>query len=433
MIREAPWHRFGSHAAAVLAVALALLVATPAGAPMVSKAVLKSFFIASPGNTATDPHATDVEVLLTYTAGLAGMPSEAGTTTGLYLYDDRGEPLTSGTGEVVCALCLFASGGAAPRRLSISIDDLILARGGFASGNQAQTGFVVLDVFDDADHLTAEVRIRTTTATPGQPHVVATQPRDVLEDCHQAGDAPKLFVLSTLDGINDWGLSDWAIFNGTYTGGIGNVPSGGGAILEVYLFDEDGSPSGGQTPVCAPCSYPLGNGGMMGPPRNVALRFPPTPTASGDGFAVLRVAGADPSAVVLEETKVDSIPGVTPTLLVTSSRNLEPLVPQASTTAVGEPDVPGAALALRGSPNPSGGAMTFDFDLVRATTIDLDVFDAAGRRVASVASGPRSAGHHELRWNRRDAAGGMLPAGVYYGLLRAGDGSRITRVVFLPE
>lgn len=433
MIRQTLSHRFGSHVAAVFAVSLAMLLATPAGAPILSKAVLKSFFIASPGNTATDPHATDVEILLTYTAGLAGMPSEAGTTTRLYLYDDEGEPLTSGTGQVVCAPCVFASGGAAPRRMTISVDDLILARGGFSSGNQAQAGFVVLDIFDDADHLTAEVSIRTTTGASGQPRVVAMQPRDVLEDCYQAGDAPKLFVLSKLDGVTDWNVGDWAIFNGTYLGGIGNVPAGAGATLEVYLFDEDGSPSGGQTPVCAPCSYPLGNGGTMGAPRNVALRFPPTPTASGQGFAVIRVAGADPSAVVLEETKVDSIPGVTPTLLVTSSRNLEPLVSPATTAEVGEPDVPGAALALRGSPNPSGGAMTFDFDLVRTTTIDLDVFDAAGRRVASVVSGTRSAGHHELRWNRRDGEGAALPAGVYYGRLRAGDGSRITRVVFLPE
>lgn len=425
--------RLGSRAVALVATALALLLATPAGAPIVSRSTLKSFFLASAGSTATDPHATDVEIRLTYTAGLAGLPSGSGTTTALYLYDDQGEPLLSGTGQVVCAPCLFASGGADPRRSRISVDDLILARGGFASGNQAQAGFLVLDVFDDADHLTAEVRIHTTTGAAGQPHTTVVHPRDVLEDCHEIGDEPRVYVESNLDGITDWSVGDWVIFNGTYLGGIGNVPPGSGATLEVYLFDEDGSPSGGQTPVCAPCSYPLGNGGVPGPPRNVALRFPPTPTSSGAGFAVVRVAGADPSAVVLEETQVDSIPGVTPILKVTASRHLESLVPQAGTTAVSLPDVPGAALALRASPNPSGGAMTFAFELERATSIDLDVFDAAGRRVASVASGPRSAGRHELRWNRRDVSGGPLPAGVYYGLLRAGDGSRITRVVFLPE
>jgi flagellar hook assembly protein FlgD len=77
--------------------------------------------------------------------------------------------------------------------------------------------------------------------------------------------------------------------------------------------------------------------------------------------------------------------------------------------------------------------MTFAFDLVRATTIDLDVFDTTGRRVATVDSGPRQAGHHELRWNRRDASGNSLAAGVYYGRLRASDGSRITRLVLLPK
>jgi hypothetical protein len=148
---------------------------------------------------------------------------------------------------------------------------------------------------------------------------------------------------------------------------------------------------------------------------------------------VFRVAGADPSAVLLEQTDVDSIPGAIPTLVVTNSRLLEPIPPPATTLAVGGSDVPGLALALRSSPNPAGAGMTFSFDLARATTIDLEVFDTAGRRVATVDSGSRPAGHHELRWNRRDGSGKALSAGVYYGRLRAGDGSRVTRLVFLPQ
>ena len=436
MLRNPLSHRLGPRVAAILAIGVALLIGTPAGAPKVDRSVLKGYFKDAPGKTASQPYTSDTEILLTYTAGLAGMASGAGTTTALYLYATSGEPLTSGTGEIVCAPCVFqnGTGGSTPRRRSIVVDDLIMAHGGFGSSSQAKQGFVVLDVTGNADHLAAEVRIHTTIGTPGQPTIVPIQPKDILDTYLETGAQPSLFVMSKLNGISDWDVSDWAIFSATYLGGIGSMPAGGGATLEVYRFNDDGSPSGGlASPVCAPCTYALGSGGTTGAPHNVELRFPPTPTASGEGFAVFRVSGADPSAVVLEQTDVDSIPGAIPVVLITSSRQLVPLGPLTVALAVNEPDVPGVALALHSSPNPAAGEMTFAFDLVRATTIDLDVFDAAGRRVATVGSGSRAAGHHELRWNRRDDHGNSLAAGVYYGRLRASDGSRVTRLVFLPE
>ena len=434
MLRRILPHRAGPRVAVLLGVGAALVAATPAGAPILNRSVLKSFFIAGPGTTANQPRATDTEILLTYTAGLAGMTSGSGAATALFLFDGNGEPLTSGTGEVVCAPCLYQTGGTAPRRTTIVIDDLIMAHGGFGTSQQTKQGFVVFDTNGDADHLTALVRIKTTTGTPGQPSIVPVLPADVLKDYFETSVQPRAFVASKLDGITDWNAGDWSVFHATYMGGIGSLPAGGGATLEVYLFNDDGTPKGGiPSPVCAPCTYALGSGGTSGAPRNVDLRFPLSPTASGEGFAVFRVAGADPSAVVLEQTDVDSIPGVIPSVLVARSHALDALGPPNANVAVSEPDMPGAALVLRGSPNPTAGGMTFAFDLAHATTVDLLVFDAAGRRIATVGSGVRAAGHHEVRWDRRDDAGNSLAAGVYYGRLRASDGSRITRLVFLPE
>ncbi len=433
MLRRILPHRAGPRVVVLLGIGAALLAGTPAGAPIVNRSVLKSFYSASPGTTGSQPRTIDSEILLTYTAGLAGMTSGSGAATALFLFDTNGEPLTSGTGEVVCAPCLYQTGGTAPRRTSILIDDLIMAHGGFGTSGQTKQGFAVMDATGDADQLTAMVRIKTTTGTPGQPSIVPILPADVLKDFFEASVQPRVFVASKLDGITDWNVGDWAIFHATYLGGIGSMPAGGGASLEVYLFNDDGTPKGGSTsPQCAPCTYALGSGGTSGA-RNVDLRFPASPTASGDGFAVFRVAGADPSAVVIEQTDVDSIPGAIPTVLVVRSHALDALDPPAGSVAANEPDVQGAALALRGSPNPSAGGMMFAFDLASATTVDLEVFDAAGRRIATVGSGVRAAGHHEVRWDRRDDAGNSLAAGIYYGRLRAGDGSRITRLVFLPE
>src|SRR5687767_2289324 len=98
-------HRFSSRLAAILATGLGVLLATPAGAPIVPRSVLKSFFAESPGKT-VQARATDTEILLTYAAGLAELPSGSGASTALHLYDAGGEPLLSSTGEIVCAPCV---------------------------------------------------------------------------------------------------------------------------------------------------------------------------------------------------------------------------------------------------------------------------------------------------------------------------------------
>jgi hypothetical protein len=63
------------------------------------------------------------------------------------------------------------------------------------------------------------------------------------------------------------------------------------------------------------------------------------------------------------------------------------------------------------SPNPvvRGGAAALSFSLpMRAASARLLVFDAAGRRVATLLDGPAEAGPHSARW---DASG--VPSGVY--------------------
>jgi len=438
-MRFAPVNRLVSRSTMLLTFGGAMLLGTwRDAAAILPRAVLKSYFKESPGSTATQATAFDTKIQLTYTGGLVGTAAPSAATTALYLYDASGEPLTSGTGAVVCAPCTFESGigGSAPRRRTIAIEDLIMAAGGFGSTPKPREGFAVLDVTGDHDHLTAGVQVLSGHGTPGQPQTLAKVPRSVLKDFFERGDQPTQYTVPKLDGIDDWDVGDWAIFSATYLGGIGGVEPGTGATLEAYWFDENGAPmtNGTGTPVCAPCTYALGNGGGSAP-RNVDLRFPPTPTSSGAGFAILRVAGADPSSVVIEETDMDSVMfGAVPMVLVTAGRLLDsPFLEQSGTTAVHAPDVVGAALSLRGSPNPTAAGVAFTFELERAAHVDLDVFDAAGRRVTTVASGWRTAGAHEVRWDRRDAAGQVTAAGIYYGRLRAGDGSRVTRLVFLPK
>jgi hypothetical protein len=85
------------------------------------------------------------------------------------------------------------------------------------------------------------------------------------------------------------------------------------------------------------------------------------------------------------------------------------------------------ALALAVYPNPSAGVVTLRF-----TTPDgparLDVFDALGRRVATLSDGPLGADAHVVSWTPSPAA-----AGAYVVRLAAGGTVATQRLTLLPR
>ena len=64
-------------------------------------------------------------------------------------------------------------------------------------------------------------------------------------------------------------------------------------------------------------------------------------------------------------------------------------------------------------PNPSARIVTLRFTLPRAMRARLEIVDASGRRVRSVAFGILSGGDHAWRWDGRDDGGMRVPNGVY--------------------
>ncbi len=77
-----------------------------------------------------------------------------------------------------------------------------------------------------------------------------------------------------------------------------------------------------------------------------------------------------------------------------------------------------AALALeRPRPNPARGVTTLAFTLPDAGDVDLDLYDALGRRVATLVQGAFAPGRHEASW-----AASSLPPGLYLAVLRSPGG-----------
>jgi hypothetical protein len=92
------------------------------------------------------------------------------------------------------------------------------------------------------------------------------------------------------------------------------------------------------------------------------------------------------------------------------------------------PDIsaaPGASPArpaLVGSyPNPFNPSTTIVLELAAPAAVDLDILDARGRRIRTLAAGLElGAGRHRVAWDGRDAQGRAAPAGVYRCRLAAG-------------
>ena len=91
-----------------------------------------------------------------------------------------------------------------------------------------------------------------------------------------------------------------------------------------------------------------------------------------------------------------------------------------------EPALP-ATFALHANyPNPFNPSTTFAFDLSEPAEVRLVVYDALGRKVATVVSRSLLAGRHEYTWDA-----GHLPSGVYVYRLEAGEYREMRRMVLV--
>jgi hypothetical protein len=83
------------------------------------------------------------------------------------------------------------------------------------------------------------------------------------------------------------------------------------------------------------------------------------------------------------------------------------------------------------APNPFRPGTRFRFALAERGRVELELFDAGGRTVRTLASGTWEAGEHALEWDGRDEGGRAVPSGTYFARLSAGGrtlGHRVVRI-----
>ena len=98
----------------------------------------------------------------------------------------------------------------------------------------------------------------------------------------------------------------------------------------------------------------------------------------------------------------------------------------ALTHSEAEADLPEALTLAPNYPNPFNPTTTIRFGLPQAETVQLEVFDLLGQRVAVLADGPHPAGYHEVRWHAL-----RMSSGVYIYVLRTGSQTRTGRMLLV--
>ncbi|MFO7637824.1 MAG: FlgD immunoglobulin-like domain containing protein [bacterium] len=83
-------------------------------------------------------------------------------------------------------------------------------------------------------------------------------------------------------------------------------------------------------------------------------------------------------------------------------------------------------------PNPAPGRASIRYALGAAGPVSLAVHDITGRRVRTLAAGPRPTGRHAVDWRGDDDAGRALANGVYLCRFAAGE-TRTTRKLILAR
>ena len=84
-------------------------------------------------------------------------------------------------------------------------------------------------------------------------------------------------------------------------------------------------------------------------------------------------------------------------------------------------ELPAGQMLIGSDPNPFSGITHIRYRLEESTPVRLQIFDASGRVMATLADGVMEAGLHTNSWDGTDINNRRVPAGVYFYRLEAGN------------
>ena len=260
------------------------------------------------GTTNSTQYTFDHAIYLNYLGGQAGIPDGNGATVEFYYYDQATNlPMQGGLGTDLCNPCLYQL-DSINRKVSIRMDDLIMAGGGFTATVKLGYGIIIVHG-PDSMAVSGQSIIANSHTSAFDLSMTGSNliPR-------QAGSSSRTYVIphftEKLGTINATQYTYDSELMMLFTGGLGPLVNEGGDTVQVWLYDNTGAVlTGTGGDVCNPCRYELNSTN----PRQT-LRFDDAMSAKGAfdistvrlGFAVVSVTGPNADAVSLENFLLNS-------------------------------------------------------------------------------------------------------------------------------
>lgn len=407
--------------------------------PALAKTFVIPHVLDTAGKISNTQFTFDTTMFISYGGGFGGCPDGGGAQVDLYLYDNTSnQPMLSGLGTVVCNPCSYVLESSSAK-LSLVVDDLIVAAGGFGQSS-VKLGFAVIVVSGDPELVAVQSYIVNSHTSPSDLSTAVLSPDELAPvAAKSSGGGRRVLVLPhILEQTGRTSSTPWTFDTtmfATYVGGIGGRPDMGGAELEFYLYDEaTGSPmiGSGGTDVCNPCVFPMGSSA-----RKASINLDTLITTRGGGFdtavklgfGILVIGGNDPDGVSVQGFVVNSHTSSLDTSVF--GFNPQEIASSSATGVGGEVVTVRRPSALQGYPNPFNPRTTLAFALAHEQQVTLRIYDAAGRLVRTLVDAVRPGGEQSVAWDGTDDGGVELASGVYHAQLLAKDGALRTKLVLV--
>lgn len=374
----------------------------------------------------------DTTMFITYSGAVACVGGGvADQQVHVYLYDDEGRPLTSLTGDDVCAPCTVTV-GATDRSASLNLEAAAEAAGGMP---EVLSGFAVVVVEgDDVENVNVQGFVVNSHTNAFDLSVFGFTPEEVRAPGNKAGalfPCGRVFSVGRMLATPGAQADDPYTFDTTmfftYAAGLAGEPAGPGATVETYLFDDATGAllvDAVGTPVCNPCITPLSQatpkaalrlGGMLPGGSVVSAAVSAVCVVSGDAGSV-----AAQAFVVNRHTSPFDV-----SIFAPAFRELS------ATVASTVPGESASRLGLRNFPNPFNPRTTFAYALTAPGNVRVGIYDADGNLVRTLVQEGQDAGAHEVAWDGRADDGRRLPSGVYLGRIETREGTETRKVTLV--
>lgn len=297
----------------------------PEALPTSNRVIMLPHILEKTGKVTNTQFTLDTQIFATYSGGLPNAPGSGnGATVDFYLFDELDSlPLKSATNQDVCNPCTVNL-NTANRKAKFDVDDLIIGKGGFPRDVVHGFGLAVLagaDLVSVGIHgyvINAKLSEFDLSVFEFPPALVALPtdnpslaPNISRRTLFREYDLPhfreRIGKTSSVPFTFDTEIS------AVYSGGLAGLPNGGGATLDLYLFDQNTSQpvrSTSNQEVCNPCTYTLNNSNRK---RRIVIDDLITsaggfPGIDVRGFAKIKVRG-DADNVSIQGIQINSHSG----------------------------------------------------------------------------------------------------------------------------